>query len=204
MVLDPRLLERISQSLRTARSSLLPNESPAEGSIEARGEARSTAKDSILARAAELYGSKRGSEDTPPTGFDPAAAALFEALVEGAYLVANADGEFDREERAAFAHVVLTATDGRVSGDQLTALLADLKDQLAADGHDQRVQVVGKTVARPEAQREVLRVAALVAHISGGISEVERATMDRLATSFGLEASIVEAVIGEARALLDG
>jgi tellurite resistance protein len=200
MAVDQSLLERIAESLRIARSTYVPNPAAPIARAEAKAGA---SKHSILARAAELYGSKRGTDDTPPTGFDPAAAALFEALVEGAFLVAHADGEFDSEERAAFEQVVLAATENRVSGDQLTALLADLDQLLVEDGLDKRVQVVSKTVSRPEAQREVLRVAALIGQISGGISGIERTTMDRLATGFGLATSIVEESIDEARAVLD-
>lgn len=204
MAVDQSLLARIANSLRTSRASIAPGasaEAPAPGTL-VEGKGGAAQKDSILARAAELYGSRRGSEDTPPTGFDPAAAALFEALVEGAFLVAHADGEFDAEERSAFEQVVLTATDHRVSGDQLTALLADLDQLLEEDGVDKRVQVVATTVPKPEAQREVLRVAALIGQISGGVSDVERATMEKLASGFGLRGGAVEDAISDARGVL--
>lgn len=208
MAVDQSLIERIAQSLRTARASLPPKEAPANdpllSEVARRGladvtEGKTGSRDSILTRAAELYGSKRGTEDTPPTGFDPAAAALFEALVEGAFLVANADGEFDDEERAAFEQVVLAATNQRVAGDQLAALLADLSSQLGDDGMDKRLQVVARTVAKAEAQHEVLRVAALVAQISGGVSDVERSTMTKLAAGFGLPEASVDAAIAAAK-----
>ena len=177
------------------------------------GAAPGPAKDSILARAAELYAVRPGGEDTPPTGFDPAAAALFEALVEGAFLIANADGEFDNDERAAFEHVVLSATRSasqdiattgkRIAESQLSALLEDLGQLLSEDGIEKRIDVVAKTVAKPEQQREVLRVAALIGYISGGVSEVERATMAKLAGAFGLPGDAVDAAIGEAQQALD-
>jgi hypothetical protein len=92
-------------------------------------------KGSILTLAAAFYGSRpMGEEVTQPTGFDPEAAALFEAVVESAYLVAHADGEFDDSERAAFQHVVVSACEGAVAARQVTALLADLEDQLHEDG----------------------------------------------------------------------
>jgi uncharacterized membrane protein YebE (DUF533 family) len=71
-------------------------------------------KESILVAAASSYGSKSEDDLTQPTGFDPEAARLFEAIVESAYLVANADGEFDETERAAFEHVVVAACEGKV------------------------------------------------------------------------------------------
>ncbi len=197
MAFDQSLLERIAVSLRTARASLSP--SIGDGRP---GGAAPAAKDSILSRAAELYGAQPDAEKTPPTGFDPAAAALFEALVEGAYLVANADGEFDDDERTAFEQVVLIATNGRVGPDQLGALLADLHQLLGEDGLDKRIQVVAKTVAKPEQQREVLRVAALIGYISGGVSDVEHDAMAKLASGFGLDRAAVESAVDEARAAL--
>src|SRR4051812_10191245 len=90
---------------------------------------------SILTTSGAQYAANHAPADvTQPTGFDPNAAALFEAVVESAYLVATADGHFDDQERSAFEHVVLTACGGSISEAQLRALLADLADLLAEDG----------------------------------------------------------------------
>jgi hypothetical protein len=68
---------------------------------------------SILKLAASSYGfGPAGEEITVPTGFDPQAAALFEAMVESAYLVATADGEFDAAERSTFERSRLWSTRG--------------------------------------------------------------------------------------------
>jgi tellurite resistance protein len=160
---------------------------------------------SILTMAGAQYGAHQGDDDlTQPTGFDPHAAALFEAVVESAYLVATADGEFDPREREAFEHVVLTACSGTVSEAQLRALLADLADLRQEDGPEKRVQMVARTVTRPEQAREVLRVAALIAQVSQGVSDVERSILDRLASEFHLDPSAVDRAIAEAeRALLE-
>src|ERR1700757_491419 len=81
---------------------------------------------SILSLAAATYGAQPSDEATVPTGFDPAACALFEAIVEGAYLVARADGVFDDEERRTFETVVTTACGGAVAPRAISALVADL------------------------------------------------------------------------------
>lgn len=199
MGVDQTLLTRIASSLRIARGSIGPGQVTAAEQISA--PEPSTESNSILARAAKLYGTRpTGEEDTPPTGFDPAAAALFEALVEGAFLVAHADGEFDDDERAAFEQVVLAATDLHVGSGQVAALLHDLEASYVEDGADRRIQFVARTVPKPEQQHEVLRVAALIGHISGGVSEVERATMEKLAEGFGLDRSAVDKAIDAARA----
>ncbi len=196
MAVDQSLLDRIATSLRTARASVGPD---LVLSSDAQGD-----KNSILSRAAKLYGTRpTGDEDTPPTGFDPAAAALFEALVEGAFLVAHADGEFDDEEKNAFEKVVLAATDHHVDAAQVAALLADLEASYAEDGASKRIQFVARTVTKPEQQHEVLRVAALIGYISGGVSDVERKTMAELAAGFGLDASAVDKAIEAARSAMD-
>src|SRR5260221_3645236 len=158
---------------------------------------------SILAIAGAQYGAHLSDEDlTQPTGFDPHAAALFEAVVESAFLVASADREFDDTERAAFEHVVLSACSGSVSQAQLRALLADLSDLRDEDGADKRVQMVARTISRAEQAREVLRVAALIAQVSQGVSDVERRILDRLASEFHLDAGAVDGALAEAERVL--
>jgi tellurite resistance protein len=154
-------------------------------------------KESILVAAATSYGAKSPDDLTQPTGFDPEAARLFEAIVESAYLVANADGEFDDTERQAFEHVVVAACEGKVGEMQIAALLADLGEQLEEDGAEKRVQMVTKGITRSEHAREVLRVAALLAHVSGGVSPAERALVEKLASGLGLDTAATDAALAE-------
>jgi len=159
---------------------------------------------SILFAAANSYGARTPEDITQPTGFDPEAARLFEAIVESAYLVANADGDFDATERVTFEHVVLAACEGKVAERQITALLEDLHEQLAEDGFDKRVQMVARSISKPEHAREVLRVASLLAHVSGGVSGVERGALERLAGELSLDLRALEEALDEAvRALRD-
>jgi tellurite resistance protein len=159
---------------------------------------------SILAQAAKSYGARPVyDESTAPTGFDPKAAALFEGIVEAAFLVANSDGVFDADERAAFQSVVTAACNDEVQPAQLQALLADLCKQLADDGIEKRARMVARSITKPDQQIEVLRIAALMAHISGGIHVSERDVLDQLAHGFDLGAGAVDKALGEAEAALD-
>jgi tellurite resistance protein len=161
--------------------------------------AKAGARGSLLSVAASSYGwTSADDELTQPTGFDPEAARLFEAVVEGAFLVANADGEFDASEQAAFQHVVVAACAGSVGVDQVSALLADLHDQLDEDGMQKRIKMVAETITREDHAREVLRVSSLLAHVSGGVSAVERNILDKLAAEFKLAGAAVEQAIEEA------
>lgn len=157
---------------------------------------------SILTISASRYSAQVDEDLTQPTGFDPQAAALFEAVVESAFLVANADGNFDDVEQDAFKQVVLAACGTTVGEGQLTALLADLACLLEEDGVDKRVRMVAKTVARPDQARDVLRVAGLIAYVSEGVSEVEREVLTRLARAFELDEDAVDATLEDVKQVL--
>jgi tellurite resistance protein len=158
---------------------------------------------SILAQAARSYGARPiYDESTAPTGFDPKAAALFEGIVEAAFLVANSDGVFDADERAAFQSVVTEACNDQVQPAQLQALLADLCKQLADDGIEKRARMVARSITRGDHQIEVLRIAALMAHISGGVAASERNVLDHLARGFELDDAAVDRALHEAEGAL--
>jgi tellurite resistance protein len=157
---------------------------------------------SILSLAAASYGARPADEATVPTGFDPLAVALFEAIVEGAYLVASADGVFDAEERKTFERVVTTACGGVVVEKQISALVSDLADQLAEDGLDRRLEAVAGQVHKKEHAREVLRIAALLAHASENVSDIERTVLVKLATACKLDAPEVDLALAEVKKVL--
>lgn len=184
---DPNLLAKLAASL--ARP---PASDPSSGG-------------SLLAVSAQSYGARPDQEDvTIPTGFDPRAAALFEAVVEAALLVSKADGEFDDGERAAFESVVVQATGSAVDERQIEALVADFAEMLSEDGLAQRVSHIGRTVSKPQHQHEVLRIAALLAHVSGGVSDVERDVLSKLAASFLLGDDAVASALEQAERALSG
>jgi tellurite resistance protein len=157
---------------------------------------------SILSLAAASYGARPSEDATVPTGFDPLAVALFEAIVEGAYLVANADGVFDDAERSTFEHVVVAACGGTVAPKQIADLVGDLADQLAEDGMDARVAALSRTVTKREHAQEVLRISALLAQTSDDVSPVERDVLTKIAKQCGLEAGDVDVALREVKEAL--
>jgi tellurite resistance protein len=178
---------RINLLARVARSAPAPAASVEPGS------------GSILSLAAASYGARPSGDATVPTGFDPLAVALFEAIVEGAYVVANADGVFDDDERRTFERVVIAACGETVAPSQIAALVADLDDQLHEDGADRRIEVIARTVTKKEHAREILRIAALLAYASEDVSVVEREVLGKLARQFGIDAGDVETALAEAK-----
>ena len=154
---------------------------------------------SILSLAAASYGARPDDDATVPTGFDPVAVALFESIVEGAYLVAAADGVVDDEERKTFERVVATACGGAVAPQQIAALVSDLGDQLAEDGVDRRVEMLAKQVTKKDHALEVLRIAALLAQASESVGAEERAVLTKLAVGLGLVAGDVDAALADVK-----
>ena len=157
---------------------------------------------SILSLSAAAYGARPNDEATVPTGFDPHAVALFESIVEGAYLVAVSDGHFDDAERKTFERVVVSACEGTVAPRQIQSLIDDLADQLKEDGADARIAAVALPVHQKAHAFEVLRIAALIADASDGVSDVERATLRKIAVACKLETSDVDGAIADVRAAM--
>jgi tellurite resistance protein len=157
---------------------------------------------SILSLAAASYGARPSEDATVPTGFDPLAVALFEAIVEGAYLVATADGVFDEAERKVFERVVLAACGGTVPPPHISSLVSDLRDQLAEDGLDRRIAALARTAAKPEHAHEVLRIAALLAQASQDVSQVERDVLVKIAKECGLDAGAVDEALADVKRAL--
>jgi uncharacterized membrane protein YebE (DUF533 family) len=166
------------------------------------------AEQSILEAAASAYSlglaEELEEEHTRPTGFNPNAAALFEAVIESAFLVANADGVFDDQEIAAFKSMVVTACHEKVTEAQIEALLADFADQLQEDGMPKRIEMVARVVRRPEQALEVLRISGLLALVSAGVSAEERSVLERMAGQFGVGPEGLEQVLAEVDSALAG
>jgi tellurite resistance protein len=191
--------EKITLLARVARTRSSKNTGGGALADDSRAPASS---DSILSLAAASYGAKPHEDATVPTGFDPIAVALFEAIVEGAYLVAAADGVVDEAERREFERVVVAACGGAVAPKSVADLVADLADQLGEDGLDRRIAALAERVSRRAHAFEVLRIAALLAQASDNVSDVERSVMTRIAKACGLEASDVDVALEDVRQAL--
>ncbi len=157
---------------------------------------------SILTLAAAAYGARPTDESTIPTGFDPFAAALFESIIEGAFIVATADSVFDEAERRTFERIVTAACGGTVSPRHIAALISDFGDQLEEDGLDHRLQRLSEGIVRSEHAQELLRIAALIAQCSDDVSEIERNVLEKLAVACKLDAADVDAALNDVKAAL--
>jgi tellurite resistance protein len=65
--------------------------------------------------------------------------------------------------------------------------------------------MVARTITRKDHQLEVLRIAALMAHISGGVSASERGVLEHLSRDFDVDNTALDHALAEAgHALTDG
>ncbi len=157
---------------------------------------------SVFALSAAHFGSMPDAEATLPTGFDERAARLFEAILESAYLVAVADGTFDADESAVFAHIVALASAGSVPREALGMLLEEFRAELERQGLDARIASIAKALRNPEQAAEVLRVATLLGIASEGLADEEIAVLRKLAVACNLPDAAVDAAVAQARAVL--
>jgi tellurite resistance protein len=160
-------------------------------------------RQSILVQAARVHGQRPvGDEATAPTGFDPAAAALFEGTVESAYLVATSDGPLDATEDAVLRAIIGIGCDGKVSPEQMAALFGELVSARERETAQERADHITQIIGRRDHQEEVLRIAAIMARASGGVRPAERALLERLAKGFALGSPAVDAAIAAAEETL--
>ena len=144
------------------------------------------------------------------TTYEPAWAALFEAMLELAFLVLGAKGPLTTEAKDAFLSAVVGAFDpwGRetflLTPHQVDALLADMEEQRADDGAEKRVRMVVRTVTHANHQSEALRIAAMMAHLLGPASALSREALESFARGFGLDRAAADEALREAeRSLAD-
>ena len=104
--------------------------------------------------------------------------------------------------RGLIALGVVAACGGAVGSHQIAALVGDLTDQLEEDGLDRRIEVMTGVVTRKDHAQEVLRIAGLVALSSEDVSPVERSTLEKLATRWGLDEGAVDAALSDVRGAL--
>ncbi len=129
---------------------------------------------------------------------DPASAQLFCAVFEAAYLIAKADGRFDRAERAHLHRALLALSDDGILADDVDAMMSGFTASLSRDGAAARCEAVGKVLRANDVAEAGVYLAAGVACASEGLSQVELKTLEVIARHAGLGferlATLVDAI----------
>lgn len=127
---------------------------------------------------------------------------FFSALVEGAFLVASADGLLSDEETHTLAETIAYVAGERLSADDFSSMLGSFGEVLGDDGEAGRIRTIAEAIPDEAARHEILRFAVLIALCDGQLSGREHDTLVALGAAFGLNASQVDDAIGVMAALL--
>lgn len=120
------------------------------------------------------------------TRLDPASAQLFCAVFEAGFLIAQADGRFDRAERSHMHRALLALSDDAILADDVDAMLSGFTASLSRDGAAARCEAVGRLLQAHHIGEAGVFLAAGVACASDGLSQVELKTLETLARHAGV------------------
>jgi tellurite resistance protein len=128
----------------------------------------------------------------------PTSAQLFCAVFEAGFLIAQADGRFDRAERAHLHRALLALSDDGILADDVDAMLSGFTASLSRDGAAARSESVGRLLQAHHVGEAGVFLAAGIACASDGLSQIELKTLEVLARHAGLGfdrlALLVEAI----------
>jgi tellurite resistance protein len=155
---------------------------------------------SVLDHLAPLARSLR--KGRVPKGGDP--SLLFNAVIEGGYLVAAADGTVDPAELATLKRAVLTLTGDELASEELDALVDDLIDLRKTHGEAARCKAVGELLAAHKSADEGLYLAAAIAYASNGLDRKELAVLERIALAAGVSQAALVTLATQVRDDLGG
>lgn len=97
-----------------------------------------------------------------------------EALVETMFLAAYADGEFSDEEREYFKKSVQTLTNGKVSADDLDAMVTRFEKEIEGENALERLKSVKERLPDAGARKVALSLAIQMTAADGIIRTSER------------------------------
>lgn len=117
---------------------------------------------------------------------DPSSAQLFCAVFEAGFLIAQADGRFDRAERGHMRRALLALSDDGVLADDADAMVSGFTASLSREGAAARIGAVGRLLQTHGVAEAGVYLAAGIGCASDGLSQVELMTLETLARHAGL------------------
>lgn len=127
---------------------------------------------------------------------------FFSALVEGAFLVASADGLLSDEETHTLAETITFVAGEKLSTDDFSAMLNSFSEVLGDDGEEGRIRTLADAIPDEAARHEILCFAILIALCDGELSGREHDMLRSLGGAFGLDGARVDDTIKRLASLL--
>lgn len=132
-------------------------------------------------------------------GGDSSAEQFFSGMIEGAFLVAAADGEMSEDEEATLAETIRFLTGEVNEPEEFLRMIESFAEALEQDGFDRRLRELTRSLPDEGARREVMTFAVLVALCDRHLAEAEWTTLLAMGKSFGLGREVIEGVVSEAQ-----
>ncbi len=120
-----------------------------------------------------------------------------EALVETMFLAAFADGEFGDEEQEQFKNSVQTLTDGKVSTEILSQMVAKFEKALEGSSSNERVASIKGRLPEPRARTVALSLAIQMTAADGIIRTSEREVILEIAEGLDIDRGVAADMVKE-------
>jgi len=121
------------------------------------------------------------------------------SLVEAAYLVASADGNFSGAESEKLARQFNEASGGRFGDDYLKTLVDAADERKKSEGADSRIKELGSLLTDSDLRRSAIAVASGIAWLDRGVGEKEGLVLQGLARAFGMQITEMHKILGESK-----
>jgi tellurite resistance protein len=162
-----------------------------------------------IRRARVLLEQKMANESSPLarlrglTRGVSSADAFFSGLIEGAFLLAAADGEMSEDEEATLGETLVKVTGDAFEPSEFIAMITAFDEALQQDGFVGRLNALTASLPDAAARREVLAFAVLIALCDRHLADAEWKALQQMGDVFGLDAATLEGIVAEARKGLD-
>ncbi len=159
----------------------------------------------MIGRARALLAQKMASEASPlarlrgKSSKVSSADAFFSGLVEGAFLLAAADGEMSEDEEATLAETLVKVTGDAYEPAEFVAMINAFDEALEQDGLAGRLSALAGSLPDAAARREVLAFAVLIALCDRHLADTERAALQQMGDVLGISATELEGIVTETR-----
>lgn len=124
---------------------------------------------------------------------------FFSGLVEGAFLLAAADGDLSEDEELALSETLREITGGMFEPEEFVQMLHTFEEALEEDGLAERLKALAGSLPDEPARRAVLSFAVLVALCDHHLADTEWKALQAMGAAFGFPASVVEGLVNEAQ-----
>ena len=125
--------------------------------------------------------------------------ATLAGMVEAAYLVASADGNFSAAESEKLTTAFNAAAGDRFGSDFLKTLVDAAAERKGAEGADARIKDLPNILSGGDLHRATIALASGIAWLDRGVGEKEGLVLQGMARAFGMQIIDMQRILGESK-----